>query len=113
MNPEFNFTELFTQGREPNRDFEGAEFPLKITFDQRSSSEYTLLDIQALDRPGLLYHVAETLAHSKADIAYARITTEKGAALDTFYITDQDGNKVVSDEWQDQIAKDLRAAIGI
>lgn len=111
INPEFEFNKLFSKERTRYAAFEGAEFPTRITFDQRSSPEYTLLDIQTPDRPGLLYHVAQALAQCRTDIGYARITTEKGAALDTFYITDIDGNKITSEEWQEEISRVVRAAV--
>ncbi len=71
-----------------------APFPTRITFDQMASTTHTLLDLQAPDRPGLLYDVAECLNDFHFDIAHARIATEKGAALDTFYLTDEKGMKL-------------------
>jgi [protein-PII] uridylyltransferase len=113
VDAEFDFGDLFKRPARGNAEFEVEDFPTRITFDQRSSSEYTLLDIQTPDRPGLLYHLAHALMLSKVDIAYARITTEKGAALDTFYITDQEGNKVVSEEWQELISQGIRTALEV
>lgn len=74
--------------------FEDAEFPTRIYFDKNSNPDYTLLDLQTPDKPGLLCRVAACLADNKVDIGFARITTEKGAALDTFYITDEKGEKI-------------------
>ena len=92
---EFDYEPLID--RQPHRftsGFEGQSFPTRIDFDSRSSSEYTLLDLQTPDRPGLLYDIAVCLGDFRIDIAHARIATEKGAALDTFYLTDDGGRKL-------------------
>lgn len=108
----FDFGELFKNPSYRN-GFEEEDFPTRITFDQRSSSDYTLLDVQTPDRPGLLYHVANALAELNVDIGYARITTEKGAALDTFYITDADGKKIASPDWTNRIIKKVSDALSV
>ena len=41
----------------------------------------------------------------------AKIVTEKGAAIDTFYVTEKDGSPVLSKERQEQIASELRKVI--
>ncbi len=88
--------------------FDGQSFPTRIVFDVLSSSDYTLLDLQTPDRPGLLYDVAECLNEFKVDVAYARIATEKGAALDTFYLSDQKGRKIDNPPLLRDIAAGLR-----
>lgn len=102
----------FTQKRPaPMAGFEGAEFPIKITFDQRSSRQYTLLDLQCPDRPGLLYEVASCLAEAKMEVAFARITTEKGAALDTFYLFDRTRGKISDDKALKELTEKLKESL--
>ncbi len=90
---------------------EGLDFPTKITFDQQSSHEATLLHVTTPDRPGLLFQMANCLAEQEVDVVFARITTEKGAALDTFYITDSDGQKILDDARILKITNALRKSI--
>ena len=45
------------------------------------------------------------------DIARARIVTERGAAIDSFYVTELDGGKIVSVDRQKQIESALGQAI--
>jgi [protein-PII] uridylyltransferase len=104
---DYEFTTLSPSANKPLPGFEDAEFPTRIYFDHKSSRDYTLLDIQMPDQVGLLYRVACCLADNKIDIGFARITTEKGAALDTFYITDADGNKIMDDETIRKITQDI------
>jgi [protein-PII] uridylyltransferase len=65
-----------------------------VGFDNESSPDHTLMHLRAPDYLGLLYDVAATLAAHRIAINTARITTEKGAALDTFYLTTADGKKI-------------------
>ena len=46
----------------------------------------TIIDIQAHDQIGLLYRLAKVIYDHGFDITFARINTERGVALDTFYI---------------------------
>ncbi|MFZ9941428.1 MAG: hypothetical protein ACO3F7_04680, partial [Luteolibacter sp.] len=54
----------------------------------------TTLEIQALDRIGLLHDLFHTINHYGLNTAHARICTEKGVAMDTLYITTAQGGKV-------------------
>ena len=53
-----------------------------------------MVDISTPDRLALLYDILQALSDDEFLIALARITTEKGAAIDSFYITDLKGRKV-------------------
>jgi [protein-PII] uridylyltransferase len=58
------------------------------------NSGYTVIDLQTADRLGLLYDVLICLSRAKVNIALSRIATEKGAAFDSFYVTDLEGRKI-------------------
>jgi len=45
------------------------------------------------------------------NLVLAKIVTEKGAAIDTFYITEKDGSPILSPERRTQIASELRRVI--
>jgi [protein-PII] uridylyltransferase len=85
--------------------------PTVITFDNESSDYYTVLEAQTEDHVGLLYAISQTLADLRLDIAIAKIATEKGAAIDSFYISTEENSKVTSAEFQRHITVQLRAAI--
>ncbi|MEK7706693.1 MAG: hypothetical protein AAB380_01695, partial [Verrucomicrobiota bacterium] len=63
------------------------------------------------DRIGLLYAIAQTLTELQLDISAARICTEKGAAVDSFYVHEIGGGKILSPERQKSIERRLRQAI--
>ena len=89
----------------------GEHMPTEIYFDNEASDTRTLIEIQTEDRLGLLYAISQTLAETALDIAGARIVTERGAAIDSFYVCEPDGGKVVSAERQKLIEHELRQAI--
>ncbi len=72
------------------------DFPVRISISPDIHPDYTVVDITAPDRLGLLYDILRAVSDAEFLIAAARITTEKGAAIDSFYITDLDGKKVTS-----------------
>lgn len=69
------------------------DFPTRITIDNDTHPVYTIVDIQTPDRLGLLYRLLRGFAELDIDIALSRIATEKGAAIDSFYVTDSMGMK--------------------
>ncbi|SDU21197.1 UTP--GlnB (protein PII) uridylyltransferase, GlnD [Verrucomicrobium sp. GAS474] len=100
--------------RKARRSFQGLDaesFPHRLAFNLKEHPEYTVLDLQTPDRPGLLYDVSECLNDFGVDIAYARITTEGGAALDTFYLTDGVGKKLEDSSILEGIAACIRKKI--
>jgi len=44
-------------------------------------------------------------------ISSAKILTEKGAAIDSFYVRERDGGKIVKPERQHAIERKIRSAI--
>ncbi len=54
----------------------------------------TTVELQALDRIGLLHDLFHAINEQGLDTAHARICTEKGVAIDTLYITTADGGKI-------------------
>jgi [protein-PII] uridylyltransferase len=90
---------------------EGERLPTRIEFDNRTSAHRTVIEIETEDRLGLLYAVAQVFAEMGLDISVAKIITEKGAAIDSFYVREPDGQKVLDPERQREIQKRLETAI--
>ena len=95
--------------RQPRQERE--TFPTTIITDEDSSESYTLLEVQTPDRLGLLFHILQVLSNLELDVNFARINTEKGAAIDTFYLTDKNKNKLEDHHLIDAIRRGMREKI--
>jgi [protein-PII] uridylyltransferase len=69
----------------------------RLHLDNECSSHSTVVEIVALDRPGLLYDISSTFAELGYNIEVGLIDTEGGTATDVFYVTKQ-GAKLTSEQ---------------
>ncbi len=90
----------------------GERMETQIHFDNEASDERTLIEIETEDRLGLLYTISTTFVELHLDISAARIVTERGAAIDSFYVSDVDSGKIISPERLERISLKLRAEVG-
>ena len=67
---------------------------------------YTIVEVQAIDRLALLHDILAIFERLEYSITHARICTEKGMALDAFYILDKN-NRLLSDEATQQLKDEL------
>jgi [protein-PII] uridylyltransferase len=89
--PTFDFNPLLerTRRRLRSRVRSEIDFPTKIITDNKSHPYYTLIQIETPDRLGLLYGLLSALGQADVSITLSRISTEKGAAIDTLYVVDR------------------------
>jgi [protein-PII] uridylyltransferase len=85
--------------------------PTVIDFDNEISKGRTIIEIQTEDRLGLLYTLTHTLSELGLDISFAKVSTEKGAAIDAFYVQDQLGNKIVDPDRLAAVRSKIEGAI--
>ncbi|MGZ8312116.1 MAG: [protein-PII] uridylyltransferase [Allosphingosinicella sp.] len=94
-------------GQEPLRDRLAARsLPLRraeafaiqpaVFVDNKASSRYSVVEINARDRAALLCELAQAITESKALIHSAHIATYGERAVDVFYLTDLGGAKIDS-----------------
>ena len=69
------------------------ELPTRIRIDAESAKSRTIIEIESEDRIGLLHRISSVLTRHGLSIHVARISTEKGAAIDTFYVRTMAGKK--------------------
>ncbi|MCF6321869.1 MAG: [protein-PII] uridylyltransferase [Rhizobiaceae bacterium] len=65
-----------------------------VLIDNDLSNKFTVLEVEGLDRHGLLADLAEELSNLNLDIGSAQIVTFGEKAVDTFYVTDLTGAKI-------------------
>jgi [protein-PII] uridylyltransferase len=56
------------------------------------SLKHTIIEVQCTDRIGLLYMLSRCIFEHGFDISFGRISTERGVAMDTFYIEQIDNS---------------------
>jgi len=78
---------IFSGRIKPNR-------PPQVTVDNGSSDFFTLIEVFADDRVGLLYLITRTLFELRLDIRIAKIATKGDQIADVFYVRDLLGQKV-------------------
>ncbi|MFI5300233.1 MAG: ACT domain-containing protein, partial [Polyangiales bacterium] len=82
-----------------------------VEIDDRASRRFTVVDVYAKDRPGLLFTVAQALHDLKLTIARSKIATEGARAADSFYVTEIDGSKVATPQRREEIKREVAGAI--
>jgi [protein-PII] uridylyltransferase len=90
---------------------DGERIPTVIQFDNSISETHTVIDVETEDRVGLLYFVSHALSELGLNIATAKIRTEKGAAIDSFYVRERDGSKIMAANRLQAIEERLRGVM--
>jgi [protein-PII] uridylyltransferase len=67
-----------------------------VFIENQASNRFTVVEVNALDRPALLNNLAQALFESKVTLHSAHIATYGERAVDTFYVTDLFGSKIES-----------------
>jgi [protein-PII] uridylyltransferase len=85
--------------------------PPHVTVSNGLSNKFTVIEVECLDRTGLLADIAAVLSDLSLDIHSARITTFGEKIIDSFYVTDLVGAKITSDNRQSNIVARLKAVL--
>ena len=109
----FDFLPLIEKAkRQIRRPMPGIEFPIRLIIDNKTHPTYTLIEIEAPDRIGLLYDVLSCLDRENVLIPLSRINTQAGAAIDTLYVVDGSSHAKISDSTRVRtIQQHLKVAI--
>ena len=82
-----------------------------MIFDNEASTVSTVIEVESLDRVGLLYEITRTLFVTGLSISSAIVATYGELAVDVFYIRDGFGHKVVHPERLAAIEERLMKAL--
>ena len=83
----------------------------RVIIDNHSSNRFTVIEINGLDRIGLLYDLTEALYKLNLNIASAHVTTFGEKAIDVFYVTDLTGAKIENTTRHKQIEHALGSVL--
>ncbi|MDY6960964.1 MAG: ACT domain-containing protein, partial [Pseudomonadota bacterium] len=96
------------KGKKRNKTF---HIPPSVILSNGLSNKFTVIEVECLDRTGLLAEITAVLADLSLDIHSARITTFGEKVIDTFYVTDLLGSKITNENRQGNITARLKAVM--
>ena len=78
-----------------------------IRDSNKGSHKQTIIEVDTRDRLGLLYDITNTLFRNQITIRSAVIATYGEQAVDTFYVNDLFGQKIMSSQKLEKLKKEL------
>jgi [protein-PII] uridylyltransferase len=88
-----------------------AQQPTRLVIDNESSDRCTVVDVFAIDRPGLLYALGRTIFQCGYSVELAKIGTHLEQIVDVFYITTSAGQKLDDIESMNHLRNELQLVI--
>jgi [protein-PII] uridylyltransferase len=83
----------------------------RVLIDNRASATHTVIEVNAKDRPGLLFDATRKLGELGLTIGSSRINTYGETAIDVFYVKDVFGMKISDESRLAAIKADLLEAL--
>jgi len=99
--------DLIQSKKKPKSRLSAFSVEPQVIIDNTLSDALTVIEINGLDRPGLLYDVTREISDLNLDIASAHIATFGEKAVDVFYVTDLTGKKITSSSRESLIRERL------
>ncbi len=82
-----------------------------VRIDNELSNKFSVIEVEGLDRPGLLSELTRALADLNLNIGSAHIATFGEQVIDAFYVRDLVGHKITSSARQTRIGETLVAVL--
>ncbi len=90
----------------------GALFePTQVEVDNESSDDFTVIDVFAADKQGLLYVITKTIFELGLSVSFSKIATRLDQIVDVFYVKDQHGGKVLEENRIKEIKNEIVKAV--
>lgn len=84
----------------------------RVAVDNSASAEYSVVEVHARDRLGLLYTVARTLSDLQLDIHLAKVATRGPEVIDVFYVRDLHGRKIADADHVREVERAILFELG-
>ncbi|MDH3763231.1 MAG: [protein-PII] uridylyltransferase [Gammaproteobacteria bacterium] len=94
-----------------SRQLKAFDHPTTVRFEQDYLNGRTVMEISALDMPGLLSVIANVIAEMDIDITHAKISTLGERIDDIFYLTTPEGTAITDQSILDNLEKNLVASL--
>jgi [protein-PII] uridylyltransferase len=79
----------------------------KVVFDNQASENYTIIEVYATSRLGLLFSITHTLSDFGINTYRAKIGSKGDQVVDVFYVLDNDGKLIEDETFQKEIKEAL------
>ena len=84
---------------------------VKITFDNETTEEYTIVEVYCYDRPGLLFDISYVMNMLEYEIYFAKVSTRGNKISDTFYIKNRRTKSKLDESQQAELRRYIQSAI--
>lgn len=95
--------EIIALQAKPKRAAKTFTVPPRIEINNSLSQKFSVIEVKGIDRPGLLSELTRAISDLSLNIASAHITTFGEKVIDSFYITDLLGHKIINAQQQSAI----------
>ncbi|MGI9591663.1 MAG: ACT domain-containing protein, partial [Myxococcota bacterium] len=102
--------ELLTSRIRPPGGGRPSGSPADVSVSNQESDFYTIVDVAADDRLGLLHDLTRTIAEHGCEIYISKAAKIRDQVTDTFYLKDHEGKKLADQEAIERLRLDLLAA---
>ena len=82
-----------------------------MQIDNEISDHYTVIDVFAHDKQGLLFVIARAIFELGLSVHSARIGTRLDQVVDVFYVTNAEGEKVLDPDQCHEIQESIQHAV--
>lgn len=96
-----------------HRHLKAFNHPTQIQFEQDHINQRTVMEINAMDMPGLLSTIANVIALNSINITHAKISTLGEKIDDIFYLTTSEGKNILDQSALNQLESQLITEIAI
>ncbi len=109
----FDFAPAIAKSRRsvPGYDEVMAEIPQRVHINNDLSPDHTVVELQVVDRLGLLHDIFMAIGKLGLSVTHARIATEKGVALDAVYVQNANGHKLENRRALDTLSARIKEAV--
>lgn len=85
--------------------------PPEVTISNEQADTHTLIEVQAPDRPGLLFDITRLLDRHRLNIDLAIVATGSYSVVDVFYVTDWENNRLEPGTKTEKLRQELLEAV--
>lgn len=95
----------------PRRGQNPVAEPPEVAIDNDTSERFTIVEVFAHDRLGLLYAITRAMFEMNLSIHSAKISTHYDQIVDVFYVTSQDGARITDAARLEEIRRNILESI--